>query len=246
MSTLEKSIYVLLISVLPIIELRGAIPAAAALGLPFYIYAPLAVLGNLLPVPFILLFIPKILDLLERVRFLRPVVHWVREKARKGAKKILEGKKKDRADTSAAQPQDTASPISLTESVDETHAEGSASAIEEGVCIEESICAVEESICAVKEGADVNENANAPEHNAAFAKESEPAPKMTLGVFIALLLFVMIPLPGTGAWTGALVASLFELPKRHSFLSITLGVLGAAVIMTLASEGVLSIFRLFL
>ena len=239
MSTLEKSIYVLLISVLPIIELRGAIPAAAALGLPFYIYAPLAVLGNLLPVPFILLFIPKILDLLERVRFLRPVVHWVREKARKGAKKILEGKKKERADTSAAQTQDAASPISLAESVDETPAEGSASAIEEGVRIEEGICAVEE-------GADVNENANAPERNAAFAKESEPTPKMTLGVFIALLLFVMIPLPGTGAWTGALVASLFELPKRHSFLSITLGVLGAAVIMTLASEGVVSIFRLFL
>lgn len=246
MSTLEKSIYVLLISVLPIIELRGAIPAAAALGLPFYIYAPFAVLGNLLPVPFILLFIPKILDLLERVRFLRPVVHWVREKARKGAKKILEGKKKERADTSAAQPQDAASPISLTESVDEAHAEENASAIEEGVCIEEGICANEEGICAVEEGTDVNENANAPERNAAFAKESEPTPKMTLGVFIALLLFVMIPLPGTGAWTGALVASLFELPKRHSFLSITLGVLGAAVIMTLASEGVVSIFRLFL
>ena len=150
-------------------------------------------------------------------------------------------------------PQDAASPISLTESVDETHAEGSASDNEEDVCIEEGICAVEEGICAneegicaVEEGTNINENANAPERNASFAKESEPAPKMTLGVFIALLLFVMIPLPGTGAWTGALVASLFELPKRHSFLSITLGVLGAAVIMTLASEGVVSIFRLFL
>ena len=51
---------VFVISMVPLIELRGAVPVGAALGLPFYLYAPAAVLGNLLPVPFILLFIPKI------------------------------------------------------------------------------------------------------------------------------------------------------------------------------------------
>ena len=73
----KKALYVFLISILPIIELRGAVPVGAALDLPFYIYAPLAVLGNLLPVPFILLFIPKILDLLERVKLFRTLIQCV-------------------------------------------------------------------------------------------------------------------------------------------------------------------------
>ena len=220
MSTLEKSIYVFLISILPIIELRGAIPAGAALGLPFYIYAPLSILGNLLPVPFILLFIPKILDLLERVRIFRPVVRWVREKARKGARKILEGKKKDAAeqatqDASASHTGENGSEHTALPSLtldDENAASTAAPTAEDTILVADAVA----------------------------------APKMTLGIFLALLLFVMIPLPGTGAWTGALVASLFEFPKKHSFLAITLGVLGASVIMTLASEGVVSIFRFFL
>ena len=62
---------------------------------------------------------------------------------------------------------------------------------------------------------------------------------MTKGVFIALFIFVAIPLPGTGAWTGSLVASLFNLPKKWSFLAVLLGVLTSGVIMTLASYGVL-------
>ena len=63
--------------------------------------------------------------------------------------------------------------------------------------------------------------------------------KMSKSIFTALLLFVAIPLPGTGAWTGGLVASLFYLPKWQSFFAITLGVLLSGVIMSLASYGVL-------
>ena len=59
-------IYVFLISMLPFIELRGAIPVGAALDLPFYVNFPIAVVANLLPVPFILLFIPRILEFLKR------------------------------------------------------------------------------------------------------------------------------------------------------------------------------------
>lgn len=183
----KKALYVFLISILPIIELRGAIPVGAALDLPFYFYAPLAVLGNLLPVPFILLFIPKILDLLERVKLFRPVIQWVREKADKAFLKMQKYKEKQ------------------------------------------------------EEAPTLDPLPDAPSHT-----EEKGAKKLSLGAFLGLLLFVMIPLPGTGAWTGSLVASLFDFPKRQSFLAITLGVLGACVIMTLASEGVVSAFRFFM
>ena len=59
------------------------------------------------------------------------------------------------------------------------------------------------------------------------------------GLFIALLLFVGIPLPGTGAWTGALVASLIDIDIKKAFKAILLGICLAAVIMTLISYGVL-------
>ena len=49
----------------------------------------------------------------------------------------------------------------------------------------------------------------------------------------------MLPCPGTGAWTGSLVAALFDLPKKRSFLAVFLGVVGCGIIMTLASYGVL-------
>ena len=65
-------------------------------------------------------------------------------------------------------------------------------------------------------------------------------------VFCALLLFVAIPLPGTGAWTGSLVAALFNLPKRSSLLAISLGVLICGVIMCLASYGVLGFLKFLL
>jgi hypothetical protein len=70
-------------------------------------------------------------------------------------------------------------------------------------------------------------------------QKSEYKPrKMTTAIFTALMLFVAIPLPGTGAWTGSLIAALFCLPKRWAMLSITLGVLISGVIMCLASYSV--------
>ena len=173
-------IWVFFISILPIIELRGAIPVGAALGLPFYINYLCAVIGNILPVPFILLFIPKILDFLARFKTFRPMVEWLRKKALKNKDKIA------RSNTGTG-----------VDSEGET----------------------ELDIANVK---------------LADTKRSMPA-----GAFFGLMLFVLIPAPGTGAWTGALVASLFNYPKRRSFLSILLGVLGCGVIMCLASYGVL-------
>ena len=170
-----KVLYVFLISMLPIVELRGAIPIGAGLGVPFYLNYLAAVIGNILPVPFILLFIPKILDFLARFKIFRPIVEWVRKKAHKYSGKIVDHGKTD--------------------------AEGTA---------------------------------------------SNPKKKRLGGAFWGLLFFVMIPLPGTGAWTGSLIASLFDLPKRSSFLAALLGVLGAGVIMCLASYGVVGFLKIFI
>ena len=61
------------------------------------------------------------------------------------------------------------------------------------------------------------------------------------GLFIALVLFVGIPIPGTGAWTGTLGASFLDMGIKSTVLAVSLGVLLAGVIMAVASTGVLSI-----
>ena len=210
----KKALYVFLISILPIVELRGAIPVGASLDLPFYIYAPMAILGNLLPVPFILLFIPKILDWLEGFRLFRPLIQWIRKKANRGLIKMQKYDKKATAQEESATP--------LTDEADTPGAEQIPPETEQIPPETEQIPTVAEEAAAPKKKT------------------------LSVGAFLGLLLFVMIPLPGTGAWTGSLVASLFDFPKKQSLLAVTLGVLGACVIMTLASEGVVSIFNFFL
>lgn len=143
---------VFLISMVPLIELRGAIPYGLAIGLdPFLTYA-LAILGNCIPVPFILFFIKKILAAMQasRVRFFQRVATFVVERGQRGFKKVQK-----------------------------------------------------------------------------------------YAVF-GLYLFVAVPLPGTGAWTGALIAALLDMKKRYAFPSIFLGVLTAGVVMSLITGGVLA------
>lgn len=143
---------VFLISMIPLIELRGAIPYGLAIGLePVLTYA-LAILGNCLPVPFILFFIKRILAAMQasRIRFFRRVATFVIEKGQRGFRKVQK-----------------------------------------------------------------------------------------YAVF-GLYLFVAIPLPGTGAWTGALIAALLDMRKRYAFPSIFLGVITAGVVMSLITGGVLA------
>lgn len=142
---MKNLLWVFAISMVPVIELRGAIPAAAAIGVPWYLAYPVALVGNLLPVPFILLFIEKIFAWMKRVNLFPRLIHWLEEKAQKGVAKV------------------------------EKYA------------------------------------------------------------LLGLFLFVAIPLPGTGAWTGALIAALFHMDKRWAMLSISLGVLAAGAVMTTAS-----------
>ena len=62
------------------------------------------------------------------------------------------------------------------------------------------------------------------------------------GLFFALLIFVGIPLPGTGAWTGTLAASILDMDFKRSILAVMLGVILAGIIMGLASAGVFGAF----
>lgn len=141
---------------LPIVELRGAIPLGVSLGVgivPTYIAA---VLGNCLPVPFLIIFAGKILTLISDW----PVVG-------KLAKKIIQ-------------------------------------------------------IGNSKIGA------------------------MHPSLFWALFLFVAVPLPGTGAWTGCLIATLLRLPLKKSLLPICAGVAVAGVVVSLAAYGLVQLFGVFL
>lgn len=184
-----------LISMVPIIELRGAIPYAAYHELPFGWAFALTVIGNLLPVPFILWFIPALFRFMRRHHILVGLVDWLERKAEKGAKKMNK------------------------RNTDETEPLAAGEAVEA-----------------------------APEAEAVEATEPTPAKgggaAGTLA-FLGLYLFVAIPLPGTGAWTGSLVAAVFGMKKSRALPAVILGVLTAGVIMTLASYGIVSAFRFF-
>ena len=133
----------------PLIELRGAIPVGAAMGLPMWLTFVICAVANIVPVPFILILIRRILRFMQscKIAFFRKVADFVIRKGEKNKDKITK-----------------------------------------------------------------------------YA---------TLGLF----LFVAIPLPGTGAWTGALVAAMLEMKFKNAFISIILGVLLAGVIVTAVSYG---------
>lgn len=137
---------------LPLIELRGAIPYAVGYSLPMVPSYIIAVIGNMLPVPFIFLFARKVLEWGKDKKMIGAFCRWCLAKGEKGGQKLLS--------------------------------------------------------------------------------------KAGRGVYVALLLFVGIPLPGTGAWTGTLAASFLNLDFKKSVVYVLAGVLLAGVIMLLASLGV--------
>lgn len=140
---------VFLISMVPLIELRGAIPYAVLWGIPLYIAFPLAIVGNMLPVPFIYFFARRILVWGADKPVIGKFFTFCLEKGEKGGRKLQE--------------------------------------------------------------------------------------KAGRGLFVALLLFVGIPLPGTGAWTGTLAASLLDMDFKSSILASMGGVLLAGIIMSTLS-----------
>ena len=134
---------ILIVAALPIAELRLAIPwAIEVLNTPWYYAFLIAVIGNMLPVPFILLFIEAAVRLLSRVAVFERFFNWLFERTRRRGKIIQKYKR------------------------------------------------------------------------------------------IGLVLFVAIPLPVTGAWTGSLAAVLFGIKFKQAFLSIFIGVIIAGIIVT--------------
>ena len=157
--TLGEYVWIFIISMVPIVELRGAIPVAAAMELNPLIYYPVAVVGNMLPVPFIFLFARKVLVWGADKKFIGKFFKWILEKGAKAGVKL---------------------------------------------------------------------------------QKRGPA-----GLFMGLLLFVGIPLPGTGAWTGTLAASILNMKFKHASLSVMLGVLLAGIIMSVGSQAVVWLVGLF-
>ena len=148
---LKKYLWVFVISMVPLIELRGAIPVSQGLGLPILQSYIIAVIGNMIPVPFIYLFARKVLEWGADKPVIGKFFSWCLEKGEKGGKKLQE--------------------------------------------------------------------------------------KAGRGLFVALLLFVGIPLPGTGAWTGTLAASILDMDFKSSVVAVMCGVLLAGIIMGAASAG---------
>ena len=148
---LVRYLIVFVISMVPIVELRGAIPIAESLNLNIFLYYPIAIIGNMLPVPVIYLFARKVLEWGKDKKVIGGFFTWCLKKGEKGGKKLRK-----------------------------------------------------------------------------TAGEK--------GIFWALLLFVGIPIPGTGAWTGTLAASFLNIDFKTSIKAVMLGVILAGIIMSLGSK----------
>lgn len=154
-----KYLIVFIISMIPLVELRVAIPIGITMDLPIIPVYILCIIGNMIPVPFIYFFSRKVLEWGKDKRYIGKLFSFCLEKGEKGGIKLQE--------------------------------------------------------------------------------------KAGRGLFLALLLFVGIPIPGTGAWTGTLAASILDMNFKKSVLACMGGVILAGIIMGIASMGVLSIFNIF-
>ncbi len=148
-TTAGSILMTLLISMVPVLELRAAIPAGVIAGLDIPVVVAAAIIGNLIPIPFIIVFIRKIFK-------------WMQTKSEKLA--ALVKRLEDKAD--------------------------------------------------------------------------RKKDKVLKYEFWGLMFFVAIPLPGTGAWTGALIAAMLDMQLKRAFPAIAAGVVIAAVIVTVATYGV--------
>ena len=152
---ITKFLIVFFVSMVPLIELRGAIPIAVALGLPKIVSFIIAIIGNMLPVPVIFLFSRKVLEWGKDKPYIGNFFTWCLLKGEKGGRKLIA--------------------------------------------------------------------------------------KAGRGLYWALFLFVGIPLPGTGAWTGTLAASILDLDFKKTVIAVMAGVLLAGIIMLIGSVGIFEV-----
>lgn len=155
MSKFTKYIFVFIVSMVPIVELRGAIPIAIGKGLPLIPSFIICIIGNMIPVPFIYLFARRFLVWGKKMPIICGFCRWCLTKGEKGGQKLQS--------------------------------------------------------------------------------------KAGRGLYFALFLFVGIPLPGTGAWTGTLAASILDLEFKQTVRAVMCGVLLAGFIMASVSYGLFGI-----
>ena len=155
----KKYMIVFLISMVPLIELRGSVPYAIAMGLPVLPSYIIAIIGNMVPVPFIFFFARKVLEWGKDKPLIGPFFRFCLEKGHKGGEKLKE--------------------------------------------------------------------------------------KAGKGLYWALFLFVGIPLPGTGAWTGTLAASILDMDFKKSVRAIVCGVILAGIIMGTGTKVIMMISQIF-
>jgi uncharacterized membrane protein len=154
----SPSVVVFIISMLPILELRGGLIAAALFDMPFLRALAISIIGNVLPIPVIIIFIERILKWMRTFGPLKGIGKWIEEKGAKQGAKL----------------------------------------------------------------------------------QSRYPKQLKLG----LLLFVGVPLPGTGAWTGALIAAFLGIDAKSSAPYICMGVLVAAAIMSVLTYGIPALLRM--
>lgn len=201
----KNYIIVFFVSMLPLIELRGAIPIAVGYDLPIVPSYIVAVIGNIVPVPFIFFFARKVLEWGKDKKYIGKFCTWCITKGVKGSGKLL------------SKSGNTAS-LSLQGTTSNEVASQSQASFE------------------TDNGATGQEI-----HEVVTDKKKR---RSDWGLYLALLLFVGIPLPGTGAWTGTLAASFLNMDFKKSVLAVTLGVILAGGIMLAASLGVFGAIRL--
>ena len=149
---MKKALLTLLISMVPVVELRGAIPFGVAAGIPVGLSFVIALIGNMIPVPFIILFIRPVFKWFkEKSQWLANIARWFEEKANRNKDKVLKYE------------------------------------------------------------------------------------------FWGLVLLVAIPLPGTGAWTGALVSAMMDMQLKRAVPAIFMGAIIAGIIVSLATMGIIAV-----
>ena len=143
---INKALAVFIVSMMPIVELRGAIPFGVSLGLDWREVYILSVIGNIIPIPFIILFFRPVIEYMEKTKLFGKLASKLRHRTNNKIKNLNKYK------------------------------------------------------------------------------------------MLGLFLFVAIPLPGTGAWTGSAIAALMKMRIKHSFVAIAAGVVSAGLIMLVGSK----------
>jgi len=152
---INKALAVFIVSMMPIVELRGAIPFGVSLGLDWREVYILSVIGNIIPIPFIILFFRPVIEYMEKTKLFGKLASKLRHRTNNKIKNLNKYK------------------------------------------------------------------------------------------MLGLFLFVAIPLPGTGAWTGSAIAALLKMRVKHSFWPIFVGVLAAGILMMGISYGFGELFSHF-